>query len=293
MDETLTAVSNMQKYIAENIEKPITLAELARAANYSIYHTERIFKRYIGMTPFDYIRKMRLTNAAKKLKDNPDCAVLDVALDYLFDTHEGFTRAFTKEFCISPYRYKKDAPPIKYFIAYDALAASSINKETKSKMETKIIFTQIIERPKRKAIIKRGIKANEYFEYCGEVGCDVWGVLTSVKEALFEPAGFWLPQKLRHGKSEYVQGVEVPDTYCGQVPDGYELIDLPPCRYMVFQGEPYDDKDFCEAIVAVQKAIGNYKIETTGYTWDNENPRFQYAPMGERGYIEALAIKKL
>ncbi len=288
----MIAVSNMQKYIAENIDKPITLAELARAANYSIYHTERIFKRFVGITPFAYIRKMRLTDAAKKLKDNPDYNILNVALDYLFDTHEGFTRAFTKEFCISPYRYKKEAPPVKYFIAYDALASSSINKEIKTKMETKIIFTQIIERPKRKALLKRGEKAKEYFEYCEEVGCDVWGILTSVKEALFEPAGFWLPLKLRNGKSEYVQGVELPENYCGQVPDGYEIVDLPPCSYMVFQGEPFIEKDFCEAIVSVQKAIANYKIETTGYVWDDLNPRFQYAPMGERGYIEARAIKK-
>jgi len=37
--------------------------------------------------------------------------------------------------------------------------------------------------------IKRGISAAEYFKYCEEVGCDIWNVLTSVKEALYEPIG--------------------------------------------------------------------------------------------------------
>ncbi len=57
------------------------------------------------------------------------------------------------------------------------------------------VFVQVVERPERKLLIKRGIKASDYFEYCEEVGCDVWGVLASVKEALYEPIGMWLPEK--------------------------------------------------------------------------------------------------
>ena len=37
------------------------------------------------------------------------------------------------------------------------------------------VFVQIIERPQRKLILKRGTKARDYFEYCEEVGCDIWG----------------------------------------------------------------------------------------------------------------------
>ena len=49
---------------------------------------------------------------------------------------------------------------------------------------TKSIFVQVIERPARKLLVKRGRKAEDYFEFCEEVGCDIWGVLCSVKEAL-------------------------------------------------------------------------------------------------------------
>lgn len=45
------------------------------------------------------------------------------------------------------------------------------------KKATKIVFVQIIERPARKVLLKRGIKATEYFGYCEEVGCDVWPML--------------------------------------------------------------------------------------------------------------------
>ncbi len=96
-----------------------------------------------------------------------------------------------------------------------------------------------MEKPARKLLLKRGIKAQHYFEYCEEVGCDVWGILCSVKDALNEPMGLWLPTNLiREGTSKYVQGVEVPLDYADGVPEGFEIIDLKPCKMMVFQGQP-------------------------------------------------------
>lgn len=37
----------------------------------------------------------------------------------------------------------------------------------------KTVFVQVVDLPARKIILKRGIKATNYFEYCNEVGCDV------------------------------------------------------------------------------------------------------------------------
>lgn len=160
------------------------------------------------------------------------------------------------------------------------------------KNETKTIFVQVVERPARKVLLKRGVKAEEYFQYCEEVGCDIWPLLTSVKEALYEPVGMWLPQHLtREGTSRYVQGVELPLDYSNEVPKGYELMELPPCMMMIFQGEPYDDVDFMEAIDEIWRHIEKFDPSIYGYKWDPEaSPRFQLAPMGCRGYIEALPV---
>jgi hypothetical protein len=160
------------------------------------------------------------------------------------------------------------------------------------KSETKAIFVQVVERPARKVLLKRGVNAEDYFAYCEEVGCDIWNVLSEVKEALFEPVGMWLPAHLiREGTSQYVQGVELPLDYKNEVPEGYELIELPPCKMMIFQGEPYDDADFMEAIDEVWKHIERFDPTVYGYQWDPEAaPRFQLAPMGFRGYIEGLPV---
>lgn len=160
---------------------------------------------------------------------------------------------------------------------------------------TQTIFTQVIERPKRKAIIKRGIKARDYFAYCEETGCDVWGILASVKEALYEPIGMWLPKKLiKPGTSEYVQGVEVALDYDNDIPEGFEIIELEPCKIMIFQGEPFEDEDFEEAIMDVMRSIKKYKPDLYGFKWaDDLNPRFQMEPQGYRGYIEGRPVIEL
>ena len=103
------------------------------------------------------------------------------------------------------------------------------------KNNTKAVFVQIVERPARKVLLKRGIRAEDYFQYCEEVGCEIWPVLTSVKEALYEPVGMWLPKHLiKEGTSRYVQGIELPLDYNNVVPEDYELIELPPCMMMIF-----------------------------------------------------------
>ena len=62
---------------------------------------------------------------------------------------------------------------------------------------------------------------------------------------------------------------------------------------MMFQGEPFAEEDFGEAIGQVWEAIKKYNPETVGYRWDDKNPRIQLEPIGERGYIELVAVKAL
>ena len=158
----------------------------------------------------------------------------------------------------------------------------------------KNVFIQAIDKPVRKVIIKRGIKAEDYFPYCEEVGCDVWGLLTSMKSLCGEPVCLWLPEAYRSpGTSVYVQGVEVAADYGGPVPEGFDVIELPAAKYLMFQGEPFEEEDYCEASEAVRTAVQRYEPAAAGYQWDDENPRIQLEPVGTRGYIELLPVRKL
>lgn len=288
----------MQDYIDENINSFITLRDLARAAGYSQWHSARIFKELTGKTPFEYIRALRLTRAALLLRDN-QVKVIDVAFDFVFDSHEGFTRAFSKQFGVSPKKYSRNPKPIQLFMPsrirdfYLTLQKGEMKMSEKKSANT--VFVQVVERPSRKLILKRGIKATHYFEYCEEVGCDVWGILSSIKEAMYEPAGMWLPKNLiKPGTSQYVQGVEVPESYSGEIPEGFEIIDLPPCKLMVFQGEPYEDDKFEEAIEVLWDVMKKYNPRIYGFEWaDDDAPRIQLEPQGYRGYIEARPVRQI
>ena len=293
--ETAQAVQRMQEYIDAHMHEKITLKQIADASGYSPWHAARMFKEITGRTPFEYIRALRLSQAALTLRDE-ERKIIDVALDFVFDSHEGFTRAFTREFGLSPSKYSKSTPPIQLFLperafdAYRALLRGVNGMSAQNKVKT--VFVQVIERPARKVLLKRGKNATEYFEYCKEVGCDIWALLSSVKEALYEPIGMWLPEHLiSEGTSKYVQGVELPLDYSNKVPEGYDLIELPPCKMMVFQGEPFEDEEFMEAIEQIYDTIEKYNPETYGFRWAlDKAPRFQLAPMGYRGYIEAMPV---
>lgn len=299
--DNIHAVQRMQQYIKTHLQDSISLKNLADAAGYSPWHANRVFKELVGRTPFEYIRACRLTQAALKMRDDVNRKrIIDVALDFVFDSHEGFTRAFSKQFGVAPKSYQKRPVPIPLFMppdvreTYRYLEKRSV-EEMSDKPECQAVFVQIIERPQRKAIILRAKKAEDYFEYCEEVDCEVWGVLTSVKEALYEPAGFWLPDAwIKPGTSRYVQGVEVPAEYDGDVPKGYDLIDMPPCQMMIFQGEPYDDENFMEEIGKVWQVMDRYDPKLYGYEWAlQDGPRFQLEPQGYRGYIEGRPVRKV
>ncbi|HWR29755.1 MAG TPA: AraC family transcriptional regulator [Negativicutes bacterium] len=296
--EKINAVQGMQDFIEANLGEPITLHQLANAAGYSPWHAARIFGELTGKTPFEYIRALRLSRAALKLWDE-EVKIIDVAFDHVFDSHEGFTRAFSKQFGLTPQEYRRKSPPLPLFMPsrirdyYLILAKGAMNMTESAKIRT--IFTQVVDRPARKLLLKRGVKATHYFEYCEEVGCDIWGVLCSIKGALYEPIGVWLPPNLRRpDTSTYAQGVEVPTDYAGETPEGFDLIDLSPCKMMIFQGQPYADEKFETAIHEMWDAMKDYNPEIYGFKWaDEDGPRFQLAPMGYRGYIEARPVRQL
>jgi len=299
------AVRKMQDFIDQHLMESVSLFQLARISGYSPYHAARMFKEVTGTAPFDYIRQLRLSESAIVLS-RESSRVLDVALDFVFDSHEGFTRAFSRQFGMTPQQYRQNRPPLRLFMpdrilgrrlinskgAFDMMEQNEKGVSYTSNMGT--VFVQVIDRPARKLILKRGIEAEDYYAYCEEVGCDIWNILTEIKDALYEPAGFWLPATMRlPNTSEYVQGVEVAADYKGSVPDGFELIDLPPCQMMVFQGPPFKDEDFEEAIGSLWEIMDRYDPKPYGFVWaDDDGPRFQLEPQGYRGYIEGRPVRK-
>ena len=261
------------------------------AGLYSPWYSRRLFQTYTGSTPAEYIRRLRLSKSARRLK-NERCRVIDAALDLGFGSVDGYQRAFYKEFGCNPGEYAKHPVPITLFLPY-GVKFRALRKDVLDMEKLQSVFIQVLQKPDRKVIVKRGIQAEDYFAYCEEVGCDIWGLLSSMDSLCGEPVCLWLPKADRKpNTSVYVQGVEVEADFDGVVPDGFDVISLPASEYLMFQGEPFREEDYSEAILALRYAMDRYDPTVIGYEWNDESPRIQLEPRGERGYIELRAVKQ-
>lgn len=82
------------------------LASLADGAKLSRYHFLRMFQEVTGVTPHQYVLRLRLRNAAARVAVDDD-AILDIALDSGFGDVSNFNHAFRAEFGVSPRAYRK------------------------------------------------------------------------------------------------------------------------------------------------------------------------------------------
>lgn len=92
--------------IERHLRRPLALHALARRAGFSLWHFHRIFTEHTGESLGAYLRKRRLTAAAEELA-RTDRGVLEIALDYQFESHEAFTRAFKAAFGTTPSRFRR------------------------------------------------------------------------------------------------------------------------------------------------------------------------------------------
>ena len=151
-----------------------------------------------------------------RLRDE-GCRITDVAFELGFGSVDGYQRAFFRAFGCNPGEYAAKPVPLCLFVPY-GVRYRELRKEPKKMENVKTVFIQRVEKPARKVILKRGVKARDYFAYCEEVGCDVWGTLTSMKSLCGEPVCLWLtPEQRAPGTSEYVQvrgAIEKYDPAC-------------------------------------------------------------------------------
>lgn len=108
------------EFIEENLNEQIDIGDIANAAGYSLYYFIRAFNKRVHHTPYDYLIRRRLSEAAADLISD-DGRIIDIALDYQFNNHETFSRAFKRMFSTSPSQlrvqgeipYRSTFPPIE------------------------------------------------------------------------------------------------------------------------------------------------------------------------------------
>lgn len=99
MNHTQT-LQTVLDYIDDNIKNEISTDMIAEKAGYSAYHFSRVFTRTIGISMMSYVTWRRFQYALYDLSHGKK--VIDVAMEYGFKTHGGFTKAFVHWFGFPP-----------------------------------------------------------------------------------------------------------------------------------------------------------------------------------------------
>lgn len=98
----VTALDYIESHLCEDISQE----DIAAACYVSLSSLQKVWKYCTHFSLKDYITKRRLTLAGRLLLSE-DISVLDAAMKFGYNSHEVFTRAFTKVWGISPSKFKK------------------------------------------------------------------------------------------------------------------------------------------------------------------------------------------
>lgn len=93
------------EYINENLEKDLTLSEIATSVGMSPYHFARAFKQITGLPPHQYLIKRRIEKA-KSLLTQTNLAIAEIAYRVGFASQSHFTTLFRKHTTTTPKAYR-------------------------------------------------------------------------------------------------------------------------------------------------------------------------------------------
>lgn len=143
--------------IEEKIHERLTVESLAESLHFSKYHYQRIFREAVGDSVMRYVAKRRIAHAAAELAQT-DHTVLEIALRYGYDSHEGFTRGFRAYMGVTPTEYRK-------YHSYIGLPKTKTQKERCAVMYSKATDEIIRE---LNSLIVQAKETAEYIRANGE-----------------------------------------------------------------------------------------------------------------------------
>ncbi|HBF6290579.1 AraC family transcriptional regulator [Clostridioides difficile] len=94
-------------YIEEHLSEKLDLDIVANAVHYSKYHLHRTFTFSVGLTMHDYIKRRKLTEAAKLLVFSKK-PIIEIALIAGYESQQAFTSIFKAMYKKSPNKYRKE-----------------------------------------------------------------------------------------------------------------------------------------------------------------------------------------
>lgn len=102
----LIRIGKALDFIHDNLDSALSLDEIAQQSCWSRWQLQRVFQHQTGTTVAQYVRELKLSEAAERLLDGQQ-RIIDIALSLGFNSEISFSRAFKQMFNLSPRAYRQ------------------------------------------------------------------------------------------------------------------------------------------------------------------------------------------
>ncbi len=273
MNYYYNAVLKASRYIEDNLTIDIKINNIVDEVGFSQFHFMRVFRSISGHTISKYIKRRKITEAARYLRES-DMRIIDIAVMFGYNSQEAFTRAFKEVYNVTPNTYRTARIPYKnveQMVLNDKLL--DLKCHSTKPIEPQLVFKDDF------LIAGIGYKGkNENFEIP-----KLWNELNlkvdSVKNRVNKDICYGFESNFDGGYFEYIAGVEVSDVK--NIPRGMKVQGIKQCKYAVFPiPSVVENVPKCIGqIYSVHlpnsglKAIGNYDFEyyDNSFEANNEN----------------------
>lgn len=260
-------------FIERNIKENLTVENIADHVGYSLYHFCRVFAISQGVTIMEYVRSRKLSLGRVELLKGKK--IIDVALEYGFETPSGFSKSFKKNFGYTPTQYLS--------------RMSGYENHRELVNVGGYIMNPIIVKKEAFKVAGYGIKTNiQGTNYTKDVASfwnnyDGENLESKMYDTLNPPkhgeVGLCVPVD-EEGNVAYLLGVVVEDF--SKVTDEMITVQVPEAEYAVFTTPPVDttreenQNDFANIIKETWKYIFEEWFKGSGYEYDNDKLDFEF-----------------
>jgi AraC family transcriptional regulator len=271
-------VQNSIDYIEENLKEDLTVDIIANQTGFSAYHYYRLFNAYVGMPVMQYVRRRRMLYGISEVV-NKGKKIIEIAMEYGFNTHSGFSKAFNKEYGCSPSQYIENINgniPRKI----DLMVLKKYHLNSGVVMEPKIMtkpsfkvagyrFETSLESQRNEREIPAFWERFEIEDWEGEL-------YEEVKPSVHGEYAICFPPNMETGKFQYLLGVTA-ESY-DKPADKIIISKIPEATYAVFTTPPaaYENREFSKAIQGTWNYIMYEWFPDSGYEIAPGKPDFEY-----------------
>ena len=289
-------LQEMLQYIDIHIKEEMNVEKLAERAGFSPYYFCRIFQYGVGASIMEYVRNRRLAYAASELDSGRK--IINIAVDYGFETHSGFSKAFRRYFGCPPEIYRAyatfDVPKIpdlsksNQFISEFIIEPKIIVKKRAFKIAGfafKIKLPVGISSPVSHYLdpqspvpdIDDGSKPlNKLQELWAECRAD--GRLEKLHGEAFvkfhaEYGACFFKNNGSEDSSVYLIGAEAKSRV--NIPFEYNVYTVPEATFAVFSTLPANEDNFSSILKDTWKFIFSEWFPNSGYEFDDNSIAFE------------------